>query len=85
MYFCHSLQIWQQFPQLVPGLLIVEGIHPQVEVDALLQPWYQRARERLTQGLQESDLPEVLAWRRAYTQMGLKPPRRRPPPPAPFS
>jgi DNA/RNA-binding domain of Phe-tRNA-synthetase-like protein len=42
-------------------------------VDALLQPWYQRARERLLDGQQESDLPEISAWRRAYAQMGLKP------------
>lgn len=38
----------------------------------MLQPWYQRARERLGRG-PESELPEVSAWRRAYAQMGLKP------------
>ena len=72
MYFSHSAEIWQQFPQLVPGLLVVEGIHPQVESEALLQPWIQRARTRLSQG-PESEMPEVSAWRRAYAQMGLKP------------
>ncbi len=73
MYFRHSPEIWQQFPQLVPGLLVVASIHPEVEVDALLQLWYQRARERLDNGQQESDLPEISAWRRVYAQMGLKP------------
>jgi DNA/RNA-binding domain of Phe-tRNA-synthetase-like protein len=72
MYFCHSREIWQQFPQLVPGLLVVEGIQPHVEAESLLQPWFERARVRLGQSL-ESDLPEISAWRRAYAQMGLKP------------
>lgn len=72
MHFSHSSEIWQQFPQLVPGLLLVEGLHPEADVEPLLPPWYQRARERLS-GRTESDLPEVSAWRRAYAQMGLKP------------
>jgi hypothetical protein len=61
MHFCHSSQIWQQFPQLVPGVLVVEGIQPQVEVEPLLPPWFERARQRLAQGQQESDLPEISA------------------------
>jgi DNA/RNA-binding domain of Phe-tRNA-synthetase-like protein len=72
MYFCHSPRIWQQFPQLVPGLLIVDGIHPHVDVENHIQPLYQRARERLSQA-PESQMPEVSAWRRTYSQMGLKP------------
>jgi DNA/RNA-binding domain of Phe-tRNA-synthetase-like protein len=76
MYFCHSAEIWQQFPQLVPGLLLVDNLHPQVDVETLLKPWYQRARERLNQG-PESQMPQVSAWRRAYTQMGLKPTKYR--------
>ena len=71
MYFCHSPQIWEQFPQLVPGLLVVEHLQPEVEVDTRLQPWYHRARARLGDG-SESQLPEISAWRRAYAQMGLK-------------
>jgi DNA/RNA-binding domain of Phe-tRNA-synthetase-like protein len=72
MYFYHVNEIWREFPQLVPGLLVVEGIHPQVEVEARLQPWFERARERLSAG-PESQLAEISAWRRAYSQMGLKP------------
>jgi len=68
--------MWQQYPQLVPGLLVIDGIHPNVDVESRLQPWYQKARERLSQG-PESQLPEVAAWRRAYTQMGLKPTKYR--------
>jgi DNA/RNA-binding domain of Phe-tRNA-synthetase-like protein len=72
MYFCHSATIWSQFPGLVPGLLLVEGIHPHVDVSARLEPFFVRARARLERG-PESELPEVAAWRRAYVQMGMKP------------
>ena len=72
MYFRHSSEVWQEFPQLVAGLLILDGIHPNVDVEAHLQPWYQKARERLS-AKTESQLDEISAWRRAYSQMGLKP------------
>ena len=76
MYFRHSAQMWQQFPQLVPGLLVVNGITPNVDVKARLTPLYQRAREQL-QEQAESQMPQVAAWRRAYSQMGLKPTKYR--------
>jgi DNA/RNA-binding domain of Phe-tRNA-synthetase-like protein len=72
MYFCHAPQIWAEFPQLVAGLLVVEDIDPEVNVNEHLQPWYQKARDRLNQGT-ESQFPEISAWRRAYAQMGFKP------------
>jgi DNA/RNA-binding domain of Phe-tRNA-synthetase-like protein len=70
VFFGHSPALWKQFPQLVPGVLVVGNIHPRVEVR--LEPWHARARERLSRG-PESELAEVSAWRRAYTQMGFKP------------
>lgn len=76
MYFYHTKEIWQQFPQLVPGLMVVDGINPQADAEARLQPWLQIARERLSQR-QESQMPEIAAWRRAYSQMGLKPSKYR--------
>ena len=72
MYFCHSAELWQQFPQLVPGLLVVDNLDPKADAEPFLETWYQRARERLAQG-PESSMPEVSAWRRVYSQMGLKP------------
>jgi DNA/RNA-binding domain of Phe-tRNA-synthetase-like protein len=72
MYFTHSSADWQQFPQLVPGVLVLDNVRPEVEVSARLDPWYERARERLRRG-PESELAEISAWRRAYAQMGLKP------------
>src|SRR5689334_19587019 len=72
MFFCHTPEIWHDFPQLVPGLLLVEGIDPAADVAARLEPLHRRAADRLGGGA-ESDLPAVQAWRRAYAQMGLKP------------
>lgn len=72
MYFCHAPEIWREFPQLVPGVLVVGGIEAQADVAARLEPFYARTRQRLGAGT-ESELPEVAAWRRAYTQMGMKP------------
>jgi DNA/RNA-binding domain of Phe-tRNA-synthetase-like protein len=72
MYFQHSPQIWQAFPQLVPGLLLAEQIDPRADVAARLEPFYARARAQFADRV-ESDLPAVAAWRRAYAQMGMKP------------
>jgi DNA/RNA-binding domain of Phe-tRNA-synthetase-like protein len=72
MYFCHTPAIWRQFPQLVPGLLLIDGIVAHANIATRLEPFYARARERLAPG-PESELPEIAAWRRAYAQMGMKP------------
>ncbi|MCI0546059.1 MAG: hypothetical protein L0027_02105, partial [Candidatus Rokubacteria bacterium] len=63
MHCAHSAAVWRQFPQLVPGVLVVDGVRPEIEVSALLDPWYERARERLRRG-PESELAEISAWRR---------------------
>jgi DNA/RNA-binding domain of Phe-tRNA-synthetase-like protein len=72
MYFEHSAAIWAAFPTLVAGILLVEGVHPDQDVTPQLSPLFERARTRLA-GASESDLPQVQAWRRAFSQMGLKP------------
>jgi DNA/RNA-binding domain of Phe-tRNA-synthetase-like protein len=72
MYFCHVAEIWQDFPQLVAGVLVLEAITPHAEVEPALTSWFDRARQRL-EGTTEGQLAEVSAWRRAYAQMGLKP------------
>jgi DNA/RNA-binding domain of Phe-tRNA-synthetase-like protein len=70
MQFQHSTDIWRDFPQLVPGVLYLDGITSTAEV----RPGrlYATAAERLT-STTESELPEIQAWRRAFAQMGLKP------------
>lgn len=76
MYFLHAKEIWKEFPQLVPGLIVVDDIHPELDVEVYLKPRFKHARERLDQG-PESQMPEISAWRRAYSQMGLKPSKYR--------
>ena len=70
--FAHAPEIWREFPELVPAVLLADGISAEVDAEPLLAPWYERARERLSRG-PESELAEVSAWRRVYARMGLKP------------
>ncbi len=77
MYFQHSADLWRDFPALVPGVLYAEGITADAkgitaDVAASTDRFEAIARARLAGG-QESDLPEIQAWRRAFAQMGLKP------------
>lgn len=72
MYFIHSPAIWAAFPALVPGMMLIEAVRPDGDVSPRLGPLYARARNRLADSA-ESDLPEIQAWRRAFSQMGLKP------------
>jgi DNA/RNA-binding domain of Phe-tRNA-synthetase-like protein len=72
MYFEHSPAIWADFPELAPGILLVEAVQADRSVSAQLEPFFARARARLAGGT-EADLPEVQAWRRAFSRMGLKP------------
>ena len=76
MYFCHVAEIWENFPQLVPGLMVVDGIHQNVDVEEYLHPRFEQARERLSRE-KESQMPEIAAWRKAYSQMGFKPSKYR--------
>ena len=69
MYFQHSAQLWRDFPDLVPVALSVGGITPEADVaDAVARYWAAVRTSPL-----ESELPQIQAWRRAFTAMGLKP------------
>jgi DNA/RNA-binding domain of Phe-tRNA-synthetase-like protein len=72
MYFEHSPAIWSEFPELVAGVLVADGISREPSVAQRVQPFEDIAASRLTSGT-EGDLPEIQAWRRAFSQMGLKP------------
>ena len=72
MHFQHSLDIWQAFPKLVPGVLAVQGIRADVDVGSQVAAYERVAADRLSSG-PESDLVEIQAWRRSFAQMGLKP------------
>jgi DNA/RNA-binding domain of Phe-tRNA-synthetase-like protein len=70
--FQHANDIWQEFPELVPGVMFSEGIRPDVNVESRIAVYEGIARERLA-GTTESALPEIQAWRRVFSKMGLKP------------
>src|SRR5256885_304671 len=72
MYFQHSPEIWRDFPELVPGVLFAEGITTDVSVGARIAPFNAIAESRLANA-SEGELPEIQAWRRAFSRMGLKP------------
>jgi len=72
MYFEHAELIWNDFPELVPGVLAAEGVTPSANVDEPVARYSELARTRLD-GRTESDLPEIQAWRRTFGRMGLKP------------
>jgi len=72
MQFWHSAAIWSDYPQLVPGLILVEGVVGGTQLGEQLEPLYARARARLAE-TSEGELAEVQAWRRAFSQMGFKP------------
>ncbi len=73
MYFQHAPAIWTQFPALKAGTLVVEGIDPYAETGTDVNGLYDRARARLSASPEEGQMPEIDAWRRVYSQMGLKP------------
>ena len=72
MHFEHVPQIWHDFPSLAAAALYVEGISPDVSVDAVVSEYSTVAAGRLA-GAIESDFAEIKAWRRAFGAMGLKP------------
>lgn len=72
MEFSHTPAIWAAFPTLVPGVLLVEGVRADAPLGDRLAPLLAQATARLAGG-SEAELPAIQAWRRAFSQMGLKP------------
>jgi DNA/RNA-binding domain of Phe-tRNA-synthetase-like protein len=72
MYFEHSGEIWRDFPQLVPGVLFADGITAGVSAESRAATFAAAARSRLAT-VAEGELPQIQAWRRAFSAMGLKP------------
>jgi DNA/RNA-binding domain of Phe-tRNA-synthetase-like protein len=72
MYFQHSSEMWRDYPELVAGVLSAEGITTKANVDSQAARFNAIARSRL-EGTSEGALPEIQAWRRTFSKMGLKP------------
>ena len=73
MQFQHLADIWRDFPQLVPGVLYVEGVTDEAQPGPAVDRFAAMAKSRLAAVSAESELPEIQAWRRAFAAMGLKP------------
>ena len=72
MLFRHSDALWADYPNLVPGVLHAGGTSANVDVAPQVARFNAIAQARLAAG-PESEFPEVQAWRRVFSSMGLKP------------
>jgi DNA/RNA-binding domain of Phe-tRNA-synthetase-like protein len=70
--FQHSDEIWRDFPELVPGVLYATGITGDVQAGAHTEKYLAVAKSRLAE-MPEGEMPEIQAWRRAFSRTGLKP------------
>lgn len=72
MRFAHDPAVLAAFPQLRVATLTLDGITPTPDITVTAAPHLERARTRLAVE-PESQFPEIAAWRRGFSQMGLKP------------
>lgn len=81
MHFSHSSKLWAALPRLNAGVMHVHGVHGAPAFDDLVSAHTEAAKHRLdgTDGaagqspLPEGQWPEIQAWRRVYSAMGLQP------------
>jgi DNA/RNA-binding domain of Phe-tRNA-synthetase-like protein len=73
MHFDHSPDIWKAYPELTPGVLFAQGIDARASVAEPVARFHATALTRLESVLSETELPEIKAWRRTFSRMGLKP------------
>ena len=72
MRFSYSPHMQQTFPARVSGVLAVDGIEPRADTAEAVGAFARTAGARLARH-SEGEFPEVQAWRRAFSTMGLKP------------
>lgn len=72
MRFTHASSLRAAFPDLSAAVLAVTGVTATVDAGPQVAAWLAQARARLADA-PEGAFPEIQAWRRAFTQMGLKP------------
>lgn len=72
MHFEHADEIWRDFPELVPGVIVADGITPDADVAEPVARYSKLAMDRLA-AAPESEFPEIQAWRRAFGRFGVKP------------
>jgi DNA/RNA-binding domain of Phe-tRNA-synthetase-like protein len=72
MFFRHHEEIRRAFPQLVVGVVYVQGVDSSRDVSQEIATLVEAARVRHGESV-ESELPAIQAWRRAFATLGLKP------------
>lgn len=72
MYFTHADEIWATHQGLRALTLTVGGLTSATTDEALLAELAERIDRRQNE-LAEADMPEIAAWREAFSRMGLKP------------
>ncbi|MDX8457586.1 B3/B4 domain-containing protein [Mesorhizobium humile] len=72
MQFCYAPDIRTAFPQLQSRVLLVDGIDAKADPSAQIARLNAIADRRLA-ATSEGEFPEIQAWRRAFSAMGLKP------------
>jgi DNA/RNA-binding domain of Phe-tRNA-synthetase-like protein len=72
MYFEHSPASWSDYPELVAGAVFATGVTSDTGADSHIAMFTAIADARLAAS-SESELPEIQAWRRAFSRMGLRP------------
>jgi DNA/RNA-binding domain of Phe-tRNA-synthetase-like protein len=69
--FQHHDDVWRAFPTLAAGALLIPTPPPPERVADVVGRHVEVARDRLAAG-PEGQFPEIQAWRRAFTAMGVK-------------
>lgn len=70
--FSHSPVVRECFPELCSLAFVVDGVGLKLDFAEAIACHIEHARNRLA-AMPEGEMPEVQAWRRAFSRMGLKP------------
>jgi DNA/RNA-binding domain of Phe-tRNA-synthetase-like protein len=72
MYFTHSDAVWTTHPDLDALAIVAGNVRSMKSSPARLERLTPAITKRL-EGAAESDMPEIAAWREAFSKMGMKP------------
>ncbi|MFF9817896.1 B3/4 domain-containing protein [Streptomyces sp. NPDC014006] len=72
MRFRHADTIWSAHPQLTAGVLYADGVDDRADTGPRAAAHTERAAARLA-GAPEGEFPEITAWRRTFSGLGLRP------------
>ncbi|WP_265288344.1 B3/B4 domain-containing protein [Verminephrobacter eiseniae] len=72
MHFYHSDEIWNRFPALSALVFVLHGVRAANAAAVDIGETLGEVAARLEKTA-EADLPSIIAWRQAYSAMGLKP------------